>query len=118
MDNDEERSVLKDVADSLCNAFQLNPTLPYPWAEWQEVLELLGGDVPEQELTRGKAKRKPTIGYRRRNVTVALPGGWAMQIPGSFSDFESSEDENQFALDPPCERDLVHVLSIHFIFIA
>jgi hypothetical protein len=101
--NDEERSVLKDVADSLRDAFQLNPTLPYPWAEWLEVLELLGGDVPEKELVRGRAKIKPTIGYRRRNVTVELPGGWAMQIPGSFSDFESDEDNNQFALDPPRE---------------
>lgn len=101
--NDQEEGVLKDVADSLRRAFQLDPTLPYPWTEWQEVLELLGGDFPENELIRQKVRGKPRIGYRRRNVAFTLPGGWSIQIPGSFSDFQPDEDSNQFALDPPRE---------------
>lgn len=101
--NDRERNVLKDVADSLRSAYQLNSTLPYPWAEWEEVLELLGTDVPERQLVRRQVKGKPTIGYRRRHVTVTLPGGWRMRIPGSFSDFESDRDNDQCALDPPRE---------------
>ena len=101
--NDAERNVLNEVADTLRSAHQLNPTLPYPWAEWEEILELLGADVPEKELVRSQVKGKPTIGYRRRHVTVALPGGWRVRIPGSFSDFESDQDNDQCALDPPRE---------------
>ncbi len=101
--NDTERNALKDVADSLRSAYQLNPTLPYPWAEWEEILELLGADDSEKELVRPKVKGEPTIGYRRKCVTVALPGGWRMRIPGSFSDFESDRDNEQCALDPPRE---------------
>lgn len=101
--NDTERTVLKDVADCLRSAYRLNPSLPYPWAEWQEILALLGADAAEKELVRSQVKRKPTIGYRRRRVTVGLPGGWRMRVPGSFSDFESDEDNDLCALDPPRE---------------
>jgi hypothetical protein len=97
--NETERNVLKDVADSLHSAYQLNPALAYPWAEWEEILELLGADDSEKDLVRPKVKGEPTIGYRRKHVTVALPGGWRMRIPGSFSDFESDRDNHQFALD-------------------
>jgi len=79
--NDQERTVLKDAADSLRNAYRLYPTLLYPWAEWNEILELLGSDVAEKDLVRQQVKAKPAIGYRRRNVTVALADGWRMQIP-------------------------------------
>jgi hypothetical protein len=101
--NDLERNLLKDVADSLRVAYRLNPTLQYPWAEWEEILELLDADLAYKEFARLHAKGKPTIGYRRGKVRVVLPGGWRMRIPGSFSEFESDQDNDLCAFDPPRE---------------
>ena len=39
--NDSEAAVLDDVAASLKRAFELDPNLEYPWAEWKQVLDLL-----------------------------------------------------------------------------
>jgi hypothetical protein len=101
--DDSERNLLKDVSDSLHSAYRLNPTLRYPWAEWKEILELLDGDAEDTEFVRLHASGTPTIGYRRGNVKVSLPGGWRMRIPGSFSDFVADKDNNLCALDPPRE---------------
>jgi hypothetical protein len=101
--NDLERDLLKGVAGSLRTAYKLNPTLQYPWTEWEEILELIDAEPAEKESVLLHAKGRPSIGYRRRNVTVALPGGWRMRIPGSFSDFESDQDNDLCALDGPRE---------------
>jgi len=105
--NHAEESILMDVASSLRSAYRLNPTLPYPWAEWQEILAFLDtdDDDADSELVRSHAVRNPTIGYRRRNVVVGLPGGWRMRVPGSFSDFASDNDNDNdlCAVDPPRE---------------
>src|SRR5262249_21365999 len=56
------------------------------------------------EFVRRKAKGQlPSIGYRRNDVTVQLPGNWWITVPGSFSLFEADESSNYFALDPPRE---------------
>jgi hypothetical protein len=52
---------------------------------------------------RSHAAGNPTIGYRRKNVVVGLPGGWRMRVPGSFSDFVSDNDNDLRAVDPPRE---------------
>jgi len=101
--NDSETAVLEDVADSLHRAFKLDPSLQYPWAEWKQLLELLDRDGAEAELVNLRAEGEPTIGYRRSYVNFTLPGGWRIKIPGSFSDFESDDDGDLFALDPPKE---------------
>jgi hypothetical protein len=101
--SDSERNLLQSVAESLSFAYKLNPTLDYPWAEWNAILELHGADRPEKNLVRGRAAGKPAIGYRRGNVTVLLTGGWRIRIPGSFSDFEFNKDNDLFSLDPPRE---------------
>jgi len=101
--NDSERQVLEDVTDSLRNAYRLDPTLQLPWAEWNEIVGLLGVDFAEKELVRSHSQGVPKIGYRRRKVRVALPGGWTIQVPGSFSDFEEDENNDLSAWDPPRE---------------
>jgi hypothetical protein len=101
--NDSETAVLEDVADSLHRAFELDPSLQYPWAEWRQILELLNRDGAEAKLVNLSVDGEPTIGYRRGSVTVALPGGWKIKLPGSFSDFEADDESDLCAVDPPKE---------------
>ena len=101
--NDSQREVLTDIDYCLRKAYALDPTLEYPWAEWGEVLDFLGIGIEEKELLQLSTRTTPTIGYRRRNITAALPGGWSMKIPGSFSDFEPDEGYSLCAIDPPRE---------------
>lgn len=101
--NESEWALLREVAECLRLAHGLNPALDYPWAEWDEILTLLGAGAKERELVRSKVKQSPKIGYRRRNVTVLLPGGWQIRLPGSFGDFKEDEDNTLLALDPPRE---------------
>jgi hypothetical protein len=101
--NDAEENVLKTVASSLAQAYKLDPTLSYPWNEWGEILELLDAIPPEKDLVLAKAKGNPVIGYRRGEVTTTLTGGWRIQIPGSFSEFEFDQNNDLYALDPPRE---------------
>ncbi|HKW65238.1 MAG TPA: hypothetical protein VJN89_21985 [Candidatus Acidoferrum sp.] len=101
--NDQERRLLKEVDNSLRIAYGLNPSLKYPWTEWREILKNLDTDLEATELFRSHAVGNPTVGYRRRRVWVTLPGRWRMHIPGSFSEFESDQEHNLFALDPPRE---------------
>ena len=101
--NDPERNLLQDVANSLHIANKLDPSLSYPWVEWAEVLEFLGTDNEEKDWVISQRKGQPTIGYRRHNVTVMLPDNWSLRLPGSFSDFNSDEDNALCALDPPRE---------------
>jgi hypothetical protein len=98
-----EEDVLKTVASSLAQAYKLDPNLSYPWAEWEQILELLDVTPPERDVVLAHARGTPAIGYRRGKVTVTLTGGWRIRIPGSFSEFEFDEDNNLFALDPPRE---------------
>ena len=101
--NDSEETTLQNVADCLHKAYELDPGLPYPWAEWEQVLDLLGHHGEEAELVRARAQGEPTIGYRRRDVTVTLPGGWSIRVPGSFSEFQLDDENDFFAVDPPRE---------------
>jgi len=101
--NDSERSVLEDTADSLRRAYGLDPNLQYPWAEWKQVLDLLNQESDETELVNSHAYGTPTIGYRRRSVTVTLPGRWSVKIPGSFSDCKLDEEGDFCTVDPPRE---------------
>ena len=101
--NDSEMNLLQTVAESLALAYKLDPTLDYPWAEWNEVLELNGTDGSEKALVRGHAAGTPALGYRRGHVIVTLTGGWRIRLPGSFSDFEFNQDNDLFSLDPPRE---------------
>jgi hypothetical protein len=101
--NDSERELLQEVVNSLEIAHELDPALGCPWAEWAEILEYLGVSNGEIERVLSSAKGRSSIGYRRGDVTVLLPGGWSMRLPGSFSEFESDENHDFCAVDPPKE---------------
>lgn len=101
--NEAERVVLEDVADSLHRAFEFDPGLHYPWAEWKQVLGFLNRKGKEAAFVTPHVEGPPVIGYRRKEIHVVLPGGWGMKIPGSFSEFESDDQNDLCALDPPRE---------------
>jgi hypothetical protein len=86
---EEERHLFRDVARLLELAWREDPSLPYPWREWLEVLGYLGvgGTLAEEVARRAAAAPSgPLIGYRRGAVQVALPEGWEIRIPGSLAE--------------------------------
>lgn len=93
--DDEERALLRDVADRLAAAYRLDRTLPYPWREWREILGYLG-EPAGAELEAGALLAKgPLVGYRRGAVRVALAGGWTVRIPGALK--ESMGDDGRWS---------------------
>jgi hypothetical protein len=100
--NDFERETLKSVVDSLRKAYTLDPNLEYPWTEWKEILGFLGEKGGEWGfVTSHPHQDAPAIGYRRRDVTVQLPGHWWITLPGSFSNFLDTDNDALCAEDPP-----------------
>jgi hypothetical protein len=99
--NEPERNVLEYVADSLETAYKLDANLNYPWAEWAGILKLLEQLRSAYDFVyRNSQGKQAVIGYRRRDVTVQLPGNWWVTIPGSFSNF-LEEGDALCAQDPP-----------------
>lgn|SRR5690348_9175185 len=101
--NQSETTLLNSVAHGLLTAYKLDPALEFPWSEWREILELLGESSTETAFVRARHQSMPAVGYRRRNVTVDLPGHWGIRIPGAFSEFEPDGEGDLYALDPPRE---------------
>lgn len=88
--SDEEREVLVTVSRWLERAHRLDISLDYPWREWAEVLRALGQDKgPLFDMIERRAARvpegTPLVGYRRGPVSLQLPAGWRVTVPGSFS---------------------------------
>jgi len=92
---DEERAVIDEALRSLRKAFPLDPSLPYPWREWHELLSLRDVDDPMQRQVADRAARTPAdrglVGYRRDPVRVTH-AGWALEVPGSFAERRSDEE--------------------------
>ncbi|MBU8895790.1 hypothetical protein KRR26_09250 [Corallococcus sp. M34] len=108
---DDERRLLRDVARTLQLAWREDPSLPYPWRAWQEVLGYLGmGGTLAEEVHRraGASAGGPPLGYRRGTLRVDLPGGWRVRVPGSFSE-SRLEDGSWVARD---HRRSVRVLTM------
>jgi hypothetical protein len=92
---EEETKLLRAVHSDLVRAHDLDPTLAYPWREWQELIGYLGdGDLgPSLEGVVGKVASRARdiladrlIGYRRRPVRVTLAGGWSIEVPGDMAE--------------------------------
>jgi hypothetical protein len=91
-----ERDVLNEVARLLWRAFPLDPTLSYPWREWNELLAVRGFEEPASRLVRERAAPAGSeggapIGYRRQTVRV-IHEGWTLEIPGSFAERRTDEE--------------------------
>ena len=98
---EEERQRSRDVARLLEQAWREDPTLAYPWREWQQVLGYLGvGGTLAEEVSRRAAQAPPgpLSGYRRGAVQVTLPEGWEIRIPGSLAE-QRLEDGSWVARD-------------------
>jgi len=80
----------------------LDPTLDYPWREWQELLTYADKESTLTSDVGGLAaaeKARDQIGYRRRDVSVwSLPGEWWITVPGTFAE-EWEDDKTWLAYD-------------------
>ncbi len=108
---EHEAELLLDVHADLERAYRLDPSLDYPWREWQELLgyiELYYGDdahqagpdlIAELERRVAAAAGGPRIGYRREPVRVDLSGGWDLEIPGAMAEEWDAEGRSWSAWD-------------------
>ncbi len=121
--DEDDVELLHAVHNDLERAYELDPTLSYPWHEWNEILTLLeqaeeddleeegeeeseeaaGLDVDERlrATIREFASVKPggeRIGYRRGNLRTSIAGGWSIVIPGSLQE-TYDEEGNWGAVD-------------------
>jgi hypothetical protein len=90
----DEAELMDEVRGYLRRAHGLDPSLPYPWREWAELLRFRGGDDPlagRINAGAGQADNGPLIGYRRGQVTV-LHEGWSVAVPGSFAERRSADE--------------------------
>ncbi|MCR4315947.1 MAG: hypothetical protein NUW37_06295 [Planctomycetes bacterium] len=86
--NEEEEDSLRRILADLQTAYDLDPTLDFPYPEWNELLQFEGEEYELAELVEYNAAesgREPSIGYRRRDMSVLLPGGWKFDIEGLFA---------------------------------
>ena len=90
----EERAVHEEVLKLLARAFPLDPSLPYPWREWHELVSFKGtadAMTRQVESRASRAPSAPAIGYRRRPVRV-IHEGWELEIPGTFAEKRTDEE--------------------------
>jgi hypothetical protein len=100
--SEESEDRMERSADLLAEAYRMDPTLDYPWAEWAEILECLERDDDAlAPMVRQQAEGlTPTIGYRRQQVLFReLPGDWHITLPGRFEAGVEDEGETWVAED-------------------
>lgn len=92
---DDERGLMDEALRLLRRAFPLDPSLPYPWREWHELITLRDVDDPMARQVEERAATVPAsgtpVGYRRRPVTITHEG-WTLEIPGSFGERRTDEE--------------------------
>jgi hypothetical protein len=88
----DERELMKQVDADLRAARKANRELALPYAEWAELVALLGDDERAATL-RAQANGAATIGYRRHDMDVEAVEGWTLRLPGAF--VGSWEEANQ-----------------------
>jgi len=97
-----EAELLECVLGHLDSAYNLDPDLKYPWAEWYEIITYLGTQYELNDLVEEKAaeccEEHVSLGYRRRDVRKNLGGGWSVVIPGDFVE-ELEEGQTFLAFD-------------------
>ncbi len=93
--DEAERATVDEALGLLRRAMPADPTLPYPWREWAELIELRGVDDPIAERVAARAGQvgatQAPVGYRRRPVTI-VHEGWLLQVPGSFGERRTAEE--------------------------
>jgi hypothetical protein len=97
----EEIRLGDEILATLRRAYSLEPGLPWPWHAWRELFQLRGQSDPATRalLDRGAGPLvggppgvgPAPIGYRRQPVTI-IHEGWALDVPGSFSDKRTPDE--------------------------
>lgn len=96
---EEERALNARVLADLEAAWALDPSLAYPWFEWDELLRFNEGKsrAAAEVARRAKAAEgRPRIGYRRGSVRHELGESWSLEVPGSFT-VEMEDDSTWMA---------------------
>jgi hypothetical protein len=87
--DDGERATMDEALTLLRRALPTDPSLPYPWREWAELMRLRASPDPRADRILQMAAQVdpavPLIGYRRRPVRIAHEG-WTLPVPGTFSE--------------------------------
>ena len=83
-----ERRLLEVVDGLMLDAWRGEPNQDLPWAEWAEIRSLLGMEDEESpEIGRRLDDQVPRsrVGYRRQPVSIRLPAGWWITVPGELA---------------------------------
>lgn len=80
---DEERTTDETALYYLQTAYDLDPSLDYPAAEWHELAGYVGAEPPA--IPAPADEPAEPIGYLRRWTLVHIKNGWTIKIPGSFA---------------------------------
>jgi hypothetical protein len=92
--DESEREVNDEVLRMLARAFPLDPSLPFPWREWKQLVDQRGtvDAMSRQVETRAaRAPGGPLIGYRRKPVSV-IHEGWEIEVPGTFAERRTDDE--------------------------
>lgn len=82
---------MKKALNLLDAAYELDPDLDYPWHEWLELIGYEGEGRENATIVEAQANateepdEQDLIGYRRADVTVWLPFGAEIRIPGEMT---------------------------------
>lgn len=86
---------MMQALDLLEAAHELDPDLDYPWHEWQELLEIADDERAIAPIVDARANETPEpdepIGYRRHEVTILLPFGASITVPGELTHMLTDE---------------------------
>ncbi len=99
--DDAERALMENVDTELTAARDADPSLELPYADWAELLLLLGRDDDDhgREIRTLAAGATSTIGYRRHPMEVELSGGWTIDLAGAFVGHWEDNDARWWATD-------------------
>jgi hypothetical protein len=89
-----EAERLEDVHRLLSKAYPIEPSLPYPWHDWAELITFGGYEDGMTRQVHSRTKLEPPgppIGYRRNPVSISHEG-WALEIPGEFAERRTEEE--------------------------
>ena len=92
--DDAERAMDDEALRLLRRSFPLEPSLPFPWRAWHELIGLRAVPDPMARQVAERAAASPAgpaVGYRRSPVTI-VHAGWALQVPGSFTETRTDEE--------------------------
>ena len=81
-----EPEVVDEVLRLLRRAFPLEPSLPYPWREWKELLDIAGPDLGTNPIT--PPRRQPAQGQllNAGHPVLQQPGPRRHRRPASSTD--------------------------------